>query len=378
LEQVAMSADNKGQLPQARPGVLAINAYVPGRSSAATANKIHKLSSNESPFGPAPRAREAFLRVATDLGHYPDGSATALRETIGQHHGLDPSRILCGNGSDDLISLLAHAYIGSGDEAIYTTHGFLVYRIATLASGGTPIVAPEKNYTADVDAILRAVTPRTKLVFLANPNNPTGTYLPFGEVRRLAAALPTQVILVIDAAYAEYVTRADYSAGLELALDSPNVVVTRTFSKIHGLAGVRLGWCFAPVAICDAIERIRGPFNVNSAALAAGIAAIADVDHIKKSIAHNGTWLNYLSKEISALGIGVTPSVGNFLLLHFNDATEANAADEFLAQRGLILRAMRAYGLPQCLRLTVGSEEANRLVVEALRDFKNSGGNARA
>jgi histidinol-phosphate aminotransferase len=378
LEQVAMSADNKGQLPQARPGVLAIDAYVPGRSSAATTKKIHKLSSNESPFGPSPRAQEAYLRVAADLSHYPDGSAKALREAIGQRYGLDPSRIVCGNGSDDLISLIAHAYIGPGDEAIYTTHGFLVYRIATLASGGTPIVAPETDYTADVDAILRAITPRTKLVFLANPNNPTGTYLPFEEVRRLAASLPPQVVLVIDAAYAEYVTRADYSAGLDLALDSRNVVVTRTFSKIHGLAGVRLGWCFAPVAICDAIDRIRGPFNVNSAALAAGIASIADIDHVNKSIAHNETWLAYLAKEIAALGISVTPSVGNFLLLHFKDPAEASEADQFLAQRGLILRAVRSYGLPQCLRLTVGSEEANRLVVEALKDFKDSEGNARA
>jgi histidinol-phosphate aminotransferase len=373
-----MSADKNGGLPQARSGVLAIDAYVPGRSSTTTATKIHKLSSNESPFGPSPRAQEAYRHVADNLGHYPDGSATALREAIGTRYGLDPARIVCGNGSDDLISLLAHAFIGPGDEAIYTTHGFLVYRIATLAAGGTPVVAPEQNYTADVDAILAAVTPRTKLVFLANPNNPTGTYLPFGEVKRLAAALPRHVVLVIDAAYAEYVTRNDYSPGLELALTSPNVVMTRTFSKIYGLAGLRLGWCYAPPAICDAIERIRGPFNVNSAALAAGIAAIADIDHIDKAIAHNEASLAYLSREIAALGIVVTPSVGNFLLLHFKDADEAQAADGFLGQRGLILRAVRAYGLPQCLRLSVGSEEANRLVVEALTDFLKSRSGARA
>jgi histidinol-phosphate aminotransferase len=373
-----MSSNEIGGSPQARPGVLAIEAYVPGRSHAATTAKIFKLSSNETPLGPSPRAKEAFRRVAEDLSEYPDGSATALREAIGIRHGLNPERILCGNGSDDLISLLAHAYIGPGDEAIYTTHGFLIYRIAILAAGGTPVVVPEKDYTADVDAILAAVTPKTKVVFLANPNNPTGTYLPFGEVKRLATSLPRHVLLVIDAAYAEYVTRNDYSPGLELALTSANAVMTRTFSKIYGLAALRLGWCYAPAEICDVLNRIRGPFNVNSAALAAGIAAVADVDHVDRAVAHNDTWLRWLSQEIARLGIEVTPSVGNFLLLHFADAVQAHAADEFLVQRGLILRAVRAYGLPQCLRLTIGSEEANRRVVETLADFQKREGRAGA
>ena len=371
-----MSANEIASNPQARPGVLAIDAYVPGRSAAATAAKIHKLSSNESPLGPSPRAKEAYRRIAEDLAHYPDGSATALREAIGARYGLNPARLVCGNGSDDLISLIAHAYIGPGDEAIYTTHGFLIYRIATLAAGGTPVVAPEKDYVADVDAILAAVTPRTKLVFLANPNNPTGTYLTFAEVKRLAAALPRHVVLVIDAAYAEYVTRNDYSPGLELALTSPNVVMTRTFSKIYGLAALRLGWCYAPAEVCDVLNRLRGPFNVNSAALAAGLAAIADVEHIDRAIAHNEIWLKWLSEEIAALEIPVTPSVGNFLLLHFKDAAEARAADEFLVQRGLILRAVASYGLPQCLRLSVGTEEANRLVVATLAEFKKGGARA--
>ncbi len=373
-----MSANEIGGLPQARPGVLAIEAYVPGRSTAATAAKIHKLSSNETPLGPSPRAKEAYKRVADQLSEYPDGSAIALREAIGARHGLNPERIVCGNGSDELISLLAHAYIGPGDEAVYTTHGFLIYRIAILASGGTPVVAPEKNYTAEIDAILAAVTPRTKVVFLANPNNPTGTYLPYGEVKRLAHSLPHQVLLVIDAAYAEYVTRNVYSPGLELASTSPNVVMTRTFSKIYGLAALRLGWCYAPAEICDVLNRIRGPFNVNSAALAAGIAAIADLDHVDRAVAHNDTWLGWLSREIAGLDIGVTPSVGNFLLLHFTDAAQARAADEFLVQRGLILRAVRAYGLPQCLRLTIGDEDANRLVVAALAEFKKLEGRAGA
>lgn len=371
-----MSAGDITTGPQARAGVLAIEAYVPGRGAATTTAKIHKLSSNESPFGPSPRAKEALSRIADMLGHYPDGSAKVLREAIGARYGLNPARIICGNGSDDLISLLAHGYLGAGDEAIHTTHGFLIYRIATLAAGGVPVVAPETNYTADVDAILAAVTAKTKVVFLANPNNPTGTYLSFSEVKRLAHALPRHVVLVIDAAYAEYVTRNDYSPGLELALTSPNVVMTRTFSKIYGLAGLRLGWCYAPADICDVLNRIRGPFNVNSAALAAGVAAIADIDHIDHAIAHNETWLKWLTDQITALGIAVTPSVGNFLLLHFKDAAEAHAADEFLAQRGLILRAVGSYGLPQCLRLTVGEEDANRLVVASLAAFKKGGARA--
>jgi histidinol-phosphate aminotransferase len=373
-----MSANEIGGRPQARPGVLAIEAYVPGRSAAATAAKIYKLSSNETPLGPSPRAKEAYKRIADQLGEYPDGSATALREAIGVRHGLDPERIVCSNGSDELISLLAHAYIGPGDEAVYTTHGFLVYRIAILAAGGTPVVVPETNYTADVDAVLAAITPRTKVVFLANPNNPTGTYLPYGEVKRLAHSLPRHVLLVIDAAYAEYVTRNDYSPGLELALTNPNVVMTRTFSKIYGLAALRLGWCYAAAEVGDVLNRIRGPFNVNSAAIAAGIAAVADLDHVDRAVTHNETWLGWLSQKIAGLGIGVTPSVGNFLLLHFEDAAQARAADEFLVQRGLILRAVRAYGLPQCLRLTVGSEDANRLVASALAEFKKLEGRAGA
>ena len=373
-----MSANDVGGLPQARAGVLAIDAYVPGRSAVATTAKVHKLSSNESPLGPSPRAKEAYRRIADDLGHYPDGSATQLREAIGTRYGLDPARIICGNGSDDLISLLAHAYLGPGDEGIYTTHGFLIYRIAVLAAGGTPVVAPETNYTADVDAILAAVTARTKIVFLANPNTPTGTYLRFEEIKRLAAALPRHVVLVIDAAYAEYVTRNDYSPGLELALTRPNVVMTRTFSKIYGLAALRLGWCYASAEMCDVLNRIRGPFNVNAAALAAGIAAIGDLDHIDRAIAHNETWLKWLSHEITGLGIAVTPSVGNFLLLHFKDPIEAQAADERLAQRGLIVRAVKGYGLPQCLRLSIGTEEANRGVVAALTEFKKTTGGSRA
>jgi histidinol-phosphate aminotransferase len=349
---------------------MQIDAYVPGKSKAAGVAKIHKLSSNETPLGPSPKALAA-IRTFDQLELYPDGAATKLREAIAARYGLDPNRIVCGTGSDELLSLITNAYVGPGDEGIFTEHGFLVYRIAIQAAGGTPVVAPEKDLRTDVDAILAKVTDRTKIVFLANPNNPTGTYIPFDEVKRLHAALPPHVLLVLDAAYAEYVRRNDYESGLELVATSENVVMTRTFSKIYGLANLRLGWMVAPAHIADAINRIRGPFNVSGPAMAAGIAAIQDEAHIAKAIEHNEQWLAWLTREIQALGLKVTPSVGNFLLIHFPQEAGRTAkdADAFLTARGLILRQVAAYGLPDALRLTVGDEEANGLVVSALRDF---------
>ena len=279
--------------------------------------RIHKLSSNETPLGPSPKAIEAYKSLAGHLEEYPDGAATKLREAIGRAFGLDPARIVCGAGSDDLLNLLARAYLADGDEAIHTTHGFLVYPIVTLGAGANPVIAPEKNHTADVDAMLAAVTARTRIVFLANPNNPTGTYVPFDEVRRLHRALPPQTLLVLDAAYAEYVRRNDYEAGIELVATSENVVMCRTFSKVHGLAALRLGWMYGPAHVVDAVNRIRGPFNVNSAAIAAGVAAIEDSGHVERSVAHNEKWLAWLTAEIGKLGLEVTPSAANFLLIHF-------------------------------------------------------------
>jgi histidinol-phosphate aminotransferase len=357
--------------PQPRPGVLAIDAYVPGKSSAPGVAKVFKLSSNETPLGPSPKAIEAYRAVGAHLEDYPDGSATDLREAIGRAFGLDPDRIVCGAGSDDLLNLLARAYLADGDEAIHTTHGFLVYPIATLGCGATPVVAPETNHTADVDAILARVTAKTKLVFLANPNNPTGTYVPFDEVKRLHRALPPHVLLVIDAAYAEYVRRNDYEAGIELVATSENVVMCRTFSKIYGLAALRLGWMYGPAHVVDAINRIRGPFNVNAPAIAAGIAAIEDMAHVETARAHNERWLPWLAEEIGKLGLKVTPSVANFVLIHFPETKGRTAAeaDALLTSRGVIMRRVSAYKLPNALRCTIGSEEANRLVVKTLAEF---------
>jgi histidinol-phosphate aminotransferase len=358
--------------PVPNPGILDIAPYTPGKSPVAEpGRKVFKLSANETPFGPSPKAIAAYKDAAEHLEDYPEGTSRVLREAIGRAFGLDPARIICGAGSDEILNLLAHTYLSQGDEAISTTHGFLVYPIATMGSGAKNVVAPETNFTADVDAILKAVSPRTKLVWLANPNNPTGTYLPFDEVKRLRAGLPGHVLLVLDAAYADYVSRNDYEMGLELVATTENTVMTHTFSKIHGLAALRVGWMFGPAHIVDAVNRIRGPFNVSTPAMLAAIAAIEDTAHQEMSKTHTEQWRNWLTEEIAKLGLKVTPSVANFVLIHFSEAKGKTAADAdaFLTRRGLVLRALKNYGLPHALRMTIGTEEANRLVVEGLRDF---------
>lgn len=357
--------------PQPRAAVLRIEAYVPGKSAAPAGVTLRKLSSNENPLGPSPKARAAYEACAKKLESYPDGASLKLREAIGQRYGIDPARIVCGAGSDELLNLISHAYLGEGDEGLYSQYGFLVYKIAITGCGATPVVAPEKDRKTDVDALLARVTERTKVVFVANPNNPTGTYIPFDEIRRLHAGLPPHVLLVLDAAYAEYVRRNDYEAGLELALTADNVVMCRTFSKIHALAALRIGWMVGPAHVCDALNRIRGPFNMNMAALEAGAAAIADADHMQKAVAHNEEWLAWTAKELAALGLKVTPSVGNFLLVDFGaqKGKTAKDADAFLTQRGIIARAVGAYGLPDSLRITIGTGEDMQATVSALREF---------
>lgn len=366
-----MKENSPGVRPVPRQGIMDIAAYVPGKSSAPGVAKVHKLSSNENPLGASPAAKEAVKRVAEKMEFYPDGSAAKLRQAIAERHALNPENIICSNGSDEVIGLLTQTYLGPGDEGIFTEHGFLVYKIYIQAAGGVPVVAKETDRTADVDAVLAAVTPRTRIVFIANPNNPTGTYLPFGEIRRLHAGLPKSVLLVLDAAYAEYVRKNDYEAGIELVSSAENVVMTRTFSKIHGLGGLRIGWAYGPSHVIDALNRVRGPFNVNAAAIEAGVAAMGDRGHVERTVLHNEKWLAWLSEELPRLGLSVTPSVGNFVLIHFPEdgRHSAAAADDYLSSRGYILRRVAAYGFPNALRMTVGSEEANRGVVAALAEF---------
>ncbi|MEZ5775630.1 MAG: histidinol-phosphate transaminase [Hyphomicrobiaceae bacterium] len=357
--------------PRPRRGILEIEPYIVGESSVPGATKPIKLSSNESALGASAHAIAAYRQTADTLERYPDGTSAPLRRALATAYGLDPERIICGAGSDELLNLIAHAYLEPGTEAIYTEHGFLVYRIATLAAGAVPVVVPERDLKADVDAILSAVNERTRLVWLANPNNPTGTYLPFDEVKRLHRALPDHVVLVLDAAYAEFVRRNDYEAGIELVATSENVVMTRTFSKIHGLAALRLGWMYGPAGIVEIINRIRGPFNVSSGAIAAGVAAIADKAHVEANLVHNDKALAELAAALGAIGLKLTDSVCNFLLIQFptEKGLTAPEADAFLKSRGIILRRMEGYGLPHALRMTVGTEEENRAVVEALTAF---------
>ncbi|EAU40492.1 histidinol-phosphate aminotransferase [Fulvimarina pelagi HTCC2506] len=361
--------------PEPIPGILDIEPYVPGKSKAPAGVKLHKLSSNETPLGASPRAIEAARAALTGLEVYPDGQASALKSAIAEVHGLRTENILCGNGSDELLGLLCQCYLAPGDEAIHSEHGFLVYNIQIKARGAVAVIAPETNATANVDAILQRVSHKTRLVFLANPNNPTGTYLPFDEIRRLHAALPNHTILVLDAAYAEYVRKNDYAAGLELVSETQNVVMTRTFSKIYGLAALRVGWMYGPEAIVSVLDRVRGPFNLNAAAIAAGAAAIKDRAFVEKAADHNAEWLAWTTGQLEALGLTVTPSVGNFILVHFPDAPGRRAADAdaFLTERGFILRRVTGYGFPNALRMSIGSEEANRGAVDALTAFLDGG-----
>ena len=346
-----------------RDGVMEIAPYQGGASTVAGVNRAVKLSSNENPFGPSPRARQAYLDAAERLALYPDGGALALRRAIAAAHGLMAERIVCGAGSDELIALLAKAYAGPGDEVLYSAHGFLMYRLSALAAGATPVAAPERALTADVDALIGCLSERTRLVFIANPNNPTGTMLPEAELARLADALPDRALLVIDAAYAEYVRAYDGGAGL--ASTSPNIVMLRTFSKIHGLAALRLGWAYGPDHVVDVLNRVRGPFNVSAPALAAGAAAVADRDYVEHCAITNEVWRDWLTKELRAAGFGVVPSHGNFILV--DTQGRAEAVDRHLAARGLIVRRMDGYGLPGHLRITIGDEAACRAVAEAMR-----------
>lgn len=361
--------------PVPGPGILDIAPYVGGEATAPGIERPIRLASNESALGPSPKAVAAYRALAQEIHRYPDGSAAELRAALGRHHELDPDRIVCGAGSDELISLLLRAYAGPGSEVLYSRHGFLMYPIGAQAVGATPIAVPEHALTADVDGFLARVTERTRIVFIANPNNPTGTYLSAGEMARLHAGLPPQVVLAIDAAYAEFVNRNDYEPGIALVNRAENVVMLRTFSKVYALAGLRLGWAYCPPAIADVLNRIRGPFNINAPALAAGVAAVEDVEAVERARAHNQRWLPWFSERLAALGLPLTPSVGNFVLPRFPDDPRhnADAAFAYLQERGILTRQMGAYGLPQYLRITIGSGEEMETVAAALAEFMAGG-----
>ncbi|HTZ79147.1 MAG TPA: histidinol-phosphate transaminase [Stellaceae bacterium] len=363
-----MSAE---KIPEPQPGVLDIAPYRGGEAGAPGFARPIRLASNESALGPSARAMEAYKALAGEIHRYPDGGAEKLRQVLARRYGVDAERIVCGNGSDELIGLLTKAYAGPGDEVLYSRHGFMMYPIAAKAAGATPVAAPESNLTFDVDAMLKAVTPRTKIVFLANPNNPTGTYIPVEEVKRLHAGLPKSTLLIIDAAYAEYVQRNDYEPGVSLVESAKNVVMTRTFSKIYALGGLRVGWAYCSAPVADVLNRVRGPFNLNAAAQAAAVAAVEDVAAVDRAREHNDIWRPWFEKALAGLGLTVNPSVANFVIVKFSGerGKTADAAFEFLKSRGILTRKMGGYHLAEWLRVSIGTEEEMRAVVEACGDF---------
>ncbi|NKB48319.1 MAG: histidinol-phosphate transaminase [Alphaproteobacteria bacterium] len=356
--------------PQAKEGVLRVTPYA-GSEAKPGGGQLINISSNESAFGASARAVEAYTKAASDLRRYPEIDARSLRQALAAHYGLEAERIICGNGSDQIIDLLALAYAGVGDEVVYSAHGFQMYPIAAHAVGAMPVAAPEVNLTTDVDALLDKVGERTRILFLANPNNPTGTFVTRSELARLHAGLPGNVVLVIDAAYAEFVTHADYEPGIELARAHDNVVMTRTFSKIFALASLRVGWAYGPREIIDILDRIRPPFNVNAPAIDGAIAALADHEHTETARRHNGEVLPWFTGEVEALGLTVNPSVANFVIVHFDPDTPKNAeaAYQHLFDNGIVTRRVGGYGLPDWVRMSIGTREEMTIVRDALKEF---------
>ena len=349
---------------------MAIAPYIPGRSTTDDGRKVAKLSSNENPLGTSPAARAAFAGAAHTLERYPDASATELREALAARHGLDPARIIYGNGSDEILHLAAGAFAGLGDEIIHVRYGFAVYEIATRRVGAVPVIAPDKDYATDVDAILAAVTDKTVMVYVANPNNPTGTYTSKAEIARLHAGLRPDILLVLDHAYAEYIDGDAEDGGMALAETAANVLVTRTFSKMYGLAAERIGWGYASREIIEAMHRIRLPFSITIAGTAAAVAAVGDTEFVDHTRAHNAEWRRWFSDEIGKLGnagLRAVPSQANFVLVVFEGKLTAEAAYKGLMDAGYIVRWLPGQGLPQALRITIGTEAETRGVAAALR-----------
>jgi histidinol-phosphate aminotransferase len=363
--------------PLPKPWIDAIAPYVPGRSTTDDGRKVAKLSSNENPLGTSAQARAAFAASADSLDRYPDANAAALREAIAAKHGLDPARVIYGTGSDEILHLAAGAFAGVGDEVLYVRYGFSVYPIAARRVGATPIEAPDVDYATSVDKLLAAVTPRTRVVFVANPNNPTGTFVPSAEIARLHAGLPGDCLLVIDQAYAEYLDPGDDDHGLELAKAASNVLVTRTFSKIHGLAAERIGWGYGAEPLITAMHKIRAPFNVTAAGQNAAIAATHADAFVEASRAHNLEWRTWFEREIGTLaehGLRVVPSEANFVLVLFEGRLTAEVALKGLMDAGYIVRWLPNQGLRHALRITIGTEQETRGVAGTLRALVASAG----
>ena len=355
--------------PVPQPGIMELTPYK-AFAKPKRPGRLIRLMANEGALGPSPKAIEAYKAASGEIHRYPESGSGTLVSALAKHHGLDPEKLVIGNGSDELIELICHCFAGPGDEVIYTQYGFVMYPTCAHASGATPVKVADDGFTASVDAILARVTPKTKIVFLANPNNPTGTYLARSEVERLWAALPKSVVLVLDAAYAEYVERNDYSAGADLAEKAPNVIMLRTFSKMYGLAGLRLGWGYGAPAVVDVLNRVHGVFNVNAAAQAAGVAALEDVPFQDRSKTHNRIWVPRVQEKLRELGLEPLPTVANFMLVRV-PAKTGKTPDQilaFCAERGIFMREMKTYGMTDCFRFSIGTEEENQALFETLTE----------
>jgi histidinol-phosphate aminotransferase len=357
--------------PLPKPGILEISPYKPGKAGAEGVAHPVKLSANENILGSSEHARAAFAEAAFQLNMYPDGRANHLRDALAQRYRIEPERIVMGTGTDEIFQIANQAFLEPGDNIVQGEYGFGAYAIGAHACGGEVRYAAESDFRIDVDELLKCVDARTRLVFIANPANPTGTMITEGEVRRLHAELPPSVVLVLDGAYAEFCTDPRFADGLDLARGAQNVIVTHTFSKVHGLAALRVGWAYAPAAIAEAMDRIRLPFNVSIPAQLAAVASLADQDFVRRSVAHVEQWRPWLTQQLGGLGLEVVPSAANFVLVRFptTPGKTAAEAEPFLASRGLIVRGVGGYGLPDHLRVTIGLEAHNRALVDALAEF---------
>ncbi|MEX0280616.1 MAG: histidinol-phosphate transaminase [Arenibacterium sp.] len=351
-----------------QPGIMEIALYQGGSSHVPGVSNVIKLSSNENPYGPSPAAVSALRQVAGEMHRYPSTDHAGLRAAIAETQGLEAEKIICGVGSGEILKLLADAYAGPGDEILFTEHGFSMYPIYAHACGATPVQVKERDRVTDVDALLAGCTDKTRLVYIANPSNPTGTMIGSAELARLADGLPETALLVLDGAYAEYVE--GYDAGASLVRERDNVVMTRTFSKLYGLGGLRVGWGYGPKDIIDVLYRIRGPFNLSAPALAAAEAAIRDTDYAEYCRSENARWRTWLAESLAEIGVPSDTSCANFILARFGSEHEADACDAYLKSQGLIVRKVAGYNLAEALRITVGDEIACRRVVAAVREFK--------
>ncbi len=353
-------------LPVPHAGIQAISPYIGGEAKVAGHTQPLRLASNENPLGCSERARAAYLQAAHELHRYPDGNAAGMRAAIGAAYDLDPAQIMCGAGSDELIALLCKAYTQPGDEVLYPQYGFLMYRLSALTVGAIPVAAPAHGLDADPATLFAAISPRTKIIFLANPNNPTGTWWPADKLAAFIAAVPAHIVIALDNAYTEYVTEPDYSDGIEYIAQYPNVIILRTFSKIYGLAALRLGWAYGSAAVIDALNRTRGPFNVNAPAQFAGIAALQDQNFVQASITSNAAGKETFIAAMHNSSVTMHASVGNFMLLDYGMAERASHVHNYLKENGILVRPMDSYGLPHCLRMTIGLPEDMQYVAATI------------